>query len=552
MQEVINTWPENQRERLRAVAKNLRMPYWDWAMYPGAGQPVVPATIRDEFITVTKPSGQVTINNPLHSYSWGNSLPAEMGGGPKNNFPRTLRRPRDNPLRSDNDEVNTRIASIRVSLRDRIYGLFAARPVPSYGVVSTSQIGARPLGGNNVDSIESIHDAIHNTVGGESGGHMYYLDYSAFEPIFWLHHTNVDRLLSMYQATTQDSYVLSGRIQRPMAQWRVGDVKDANSRLEPFTKNKKGDYFTAKDAQWTRPLGYYYKHTQANNKDETYKYVNELYGPTAPRMKRSTDAYAEIEGQYQYEGRPFKSGDENYVLNVIANKYAFEGSYSIHCFIGSPKNGTDKYPTAPYPSNSTSPYPSNSTTADLTQHPDYVGNYAVLGGSHTGKLMTSGALPLTSALQGKEAAGCLPSLSREDVEPYLKEHLYYKVIGPGNVEIPANEIADLHVGVKSCPVTPAEKPDELPAFGNYVDLPECTRGKPAGEPYTHVLTELEKVEFDESPAETPEESPEEYPTGTIAFPYPEASAPAGEGECVVRQVVKYVDTDGNFLYEETS
>ena len=32
------------------------------------------------------------------------------------------------------------------------------------------------------------------------------LDYSAFDPVFWLHHTNIDRLFSIWQAIYPDRY----------------------------------------------------------------------------------------------------------------------------------------------------------------------------------------------------------------------------------------------------------------------------------------------------------------------------------------------------------
>jgi tyrosinase len=567
VQEVINEFPESQRQRLRDVARNLRIPYWDWAKYPGVGQPAVPASLRDQYVTVTKASGRVSIPNPLYGYNWGTSITTDMGGGPWDNFQQTLRRPVGNPTRSNNNEMNTRFASIRISLRDRIYGLFAARPVPSFGYVSTSQIGARPANGNNVDSFESIHDAIHVTAGGESGGHMYYLDYSAFDPIFWLHHTNVDRLLAMYQVTTPNSYIANGRIPHGMAQWNQGEEKNANSPLKPFTKNAKGDYFTSNDVKNTRTLGYFYRETANNNANDVYNAVASLYGPNAPRLKRSVEATSTP----QFEGRPFKEGDENYVLSIVANKFALPGSYSIHCFLGSPStnstNATAPYPIAnstapaPYPTGTGSPSHSGNSTDcadDFTLHPDYVGNYAVLGGTHTGdQLVTEGALPLTTALQGKEATGCLASLKREDVVPYLKAHLYYKVIGPGNVEIPANELPGLHVGVKACPVTPGENPYDMPSFGNYEKLPECTEGKPAGEPYTHELTPLEVVTpaegepYTPTEPETPSPIGSSYPTGTMAWPYP--TAPENEdGYCVSHQTIKYVDMEGNFLYEETT
>ena len=37
-------------------------------------------------------------------------------------------------------------------------------------------------------SIEDLHNSIHVAIGGNMG-HMSQLDYSAFDPVFWLHHT---------------------------------------------------------------------------------------------------------------------------------------------------------------------------------------------------------------------------------------------------------------------------------------------------------------------------------------------------------------------------
>ncbi len=39
-------------------------------------------------------------------------------------------------------------------------------------------------------SLEDVHNSIHSAVGGFMG-HMSELDYSAFDPVFWLHHTYV-------------------------------------------------------------------------------------------------------------------------------------------------------------------------------------------------------------------------------------------------------------------------------------------------------------------------------------------------------------------------
>lgn len=84
---------------------------------------------------------------------------------------------------SQNDLVAKQLDNNRLSFRNRLYNLFTA--YPNYTNFSNKAWIANGDGGN-YDSIESVHDQIHGLVG--SGGHMSIVDYSAFDPIFWLHH----------------------------------------------------------------------------------------------------------------------------------------------------------------------------------------------------------------------------------------------------------------------------------------------------------------------------------------------------------------------------
>lgn len=568
VQEVINTFPEGQRSRWQQAASTLRMPYWDWAQ--DGGSATVPTQIRDQTVTVTKPSGRVTIPNPLYSYSWGSSLPTEMGGGPWNNWPSTLRRPVANPTRSNNNEMNARFNAMRVSLRDRVFALFSSKQ--AWGAASTSQIGVRTdLSGSGVDSFESVHDAVHNTAGGESGGHMYYLDISSFDPIFWLHHTNIDRLLAMYQLIVPNTYVANGNINHGMAQWNQGEAKNSYTPLKPFTKNNRGDYYTSQDVKETRVLGYHYPETSERTYSQVARAVSQIYGAGQRTLSRRADNETYETGQYQ--GRPLKEGDYHHVLNIVANKYAMEGSYTVHCFIGKPGSNSTSNSTAPYSnsttphsiSNSTAPYTNGTSgeadydpSADYTQDPNYVGAYGVLGGqmvmNSTYPVMTSGSLPLTTCLQGKEASGELKSLHPDDVEPYLAENLYYKVVGVKG-ELNPDDIPDFHVSAKCTKVTPAASDDELPDLSApYQTLPKATENKPAGKPFTYTPTPIdialpEGDDYEEGTGQGPTASQPatSYPTGV--FPYP--TLPWEEqGYCVTKQTIEYVDQDGNFLYAE--
>jgi tyrosinase len=562
--EVIAEFPSNQQQRWRNAAATLRMPYWDWAMDPGQGQPTVPTAMRDQRVTVTKPQGRVEIANPLYSYSWGNSMPNEMGGGPWNSFPQTLRRPVSNPTRSNNNEMNARFDNMRVSLRDRVFALFSSKQ--SWGFASSSQIGVRTdLSGSGTDSFESVHDAIHNTAGGESGGHMYYLDMSAFDPLFWLHHTNIDRLLNMYQYIVPNTYVANGNIPRPMAQWNEGEPKNSYTPLKPFAKNTNGDYFTSEDVRDTRVFGYYYPETSDRSYQQVARAVSSLYGAGVRQLTKRgllkdvvsdatnivgdvvdtakdvvggvTDIVGDVvdgvtdllddatevvddlvNGVGQFLGRPLKEGDYYHVLDITADKFAMDGSYTVHCFIGNGNGNGTTNSTAPYgnstapaykPQSTGIPYPKKNTTGevledydpskDFTNDPNYVGGYGILGGMKAGggnasyPLITRGSLPLTTCLQGKEHFGYLESLKPEHVEPYLAANMYYKVIGQ-NGEIDPNTIPNFHVAAKCNKVIPASSPDELPDLSApYEVLHKATEKLPAGLPYVYHISPIDFV-----------------------------------------------------------
>jgi tyrosinase len=576
--EVIREFPGNQQQRLLNAASTLRMPFWDYARDP-AGGPVVPTLIRDQTVRVTKPQGTVTIPNPLYKYSWGNSLPSEMGGGPWNNWPETLRRPVSGPTRSNNNEMNARFTASRLSIRDRIFALFSSNP--NWGAASTAAIGVRTaLSGGGVDSIESVHDLVHSLAGGDSGGHMSYLDVAAFDPLFWLHHTNIDRLLAMLQLVTPNTYVANGNVMRPMAQWNQGEPKNAYTPLKPFTKDAAGNYYTSMDVYETRTLGYFYPDTSSNSRDQVVRSINSLYGAGVRSMSKRDD---DLSPTGQYMGRPIREGEYHTILSVVADKYALEGSYTVHCFVGKPSNSTTNS-TAPYPmtANSTisasvplgtgvagsdgeAPYDPSS---DYTQSPNYVGSYGVLGGMMAGgsnssqPLMTEGSMTLTSCLQGKLATGELKSLTPEHIESYLKENLYYKVVGV-NGEINPDSIPNFHISVKCNKAKPATSDNELPDLSApYTVLPKATEHLPAGKPFTYVPTPLDtpmpEGEGYEQPSEPSYGQPSEPSYGQPSGPGYSTPSNGSSGRpsmpweesgyCYTKQTIEYVDEAGNFLY----
>src|SRR5438105_556163 len=50
--------------------------------------------------------------------------------------------------------------------------------------------------------LEDLHDAVHGWVGGTMG----IIAWAAYDPIFWAHHTNIDRLWSLWQLSHQPAF----------------------------------------------------------------------------------------------------------------------------------------------------------------------------------------------------------------------------------------------------------------------------------------------------------------------------------------------------------
>ncbi|KAF2815433.1 Di-copper centre-containing protein [Mytilinidion resinicola] len=529
VQAVVNTAPASTKSRWQNAANTLRIPYWDWAAVPPSGEGDVPTAIRDQTVTVTGPTGTQTLKNPLYQYTF-HPPSNDLGGSPFNTWTTTIRRPyRDNDQqawRSNNGEFDSVMNSNRVSLRDRVYNLFINNA--NFAQVSTEATGTNTGNPNSHDSFESTHDSIHVISGGDTGpaggGDMYYLDLSAFDPVFWLHHANVDRQFAMWQVINPNTYVGNGIITQNNWQWNSGEMKNSYTPLKPFTKDTKGTYFTSMDIRKTTALNYYYPETNSGATASSVKSaVNTLYGPNSKSTFKRDVAGRSL----PYEGRPVRQGDHEYLLTINCHKFAFDGSYTILAFLG---NVSDANPQAWY-------------TA-----PNLIGINGVLAmkGMGNSTVPIEGCIPLTTTLQGKVATGELEDLTPYKVSHYLKQHLTWRVLRYGNVVVPADEVPGLHLAVSTCPVEPAKAADEFPTWvGTMQIMANVTAGKPAGNPWT--------------PPANPYGTPSS-PSGAPSAPYPTSSnvpwnpsVPEDEpGYCVSHQTIEYVDQDGNFLYSEKS
>ncbi|MEM7320645.1 MAG: tyrosinase family protein, partial [Pseudomonadota bacterium] len=99
------------------------------------------------------------------------------------------------------------------------------------------QTGFNPGGGDNGALESTPHNDIHVWIGG-SGGFMSNPATAAFDPIFWLHHCNIDRLWEVWRNADQ------GHVAPPSPLWRTGQtfaLHDADGAVFSFTSEEMLD-----------------------------------------------------------------------------------------------------------------------------------------------------------------------------------------------------------------------------------------------------------------------------------------------------------------------
>jgi len=165
--------------RYRSAARNVRLPYWDWATSDLQGRQ--PPQLTASTVTVRRAGTNgvpttVTLPNPLREYRFTNAnLRAQYFRNQFQSATATRRQPPSSQLTSHNmaavDSVMNQGYSSR---RSAVFGLFT---IPTFNEFSNTQ---RSLSGtpNGWNSVESIHNTVHVNVGGQ-WGHMTAVAYSA-------------------------------------------------------------------------------------------------------------------------------------------------------------------------------------------------------------------------------------------------------------------------------------------------------------------------------------------------------------------------------------
>ncbi|GAM85668.1 hypothetical protein ANO11243_036750 [Dothideomycetidae sp. 11243] len=442
----------NAGNRWTSAAANFRLPYWDWAAAPpcSACQPF-PKLVSTQFISVTTPNGQQSILNPLFRYDFHPVESNDMAYNPFASWTVTKRAPTNwnSNAVSQNNVVATQISNNRASLADRLYNLFT-----NYNNFTefSNEAWESGSGMSNADSIESVHDAIHSMTG--SNGHMTYLDYSAFDPIFWLHHTNIDRLWDMWSTVNPNTYVQQANAKGSTFTYPAGTSIDSNFGLVPWSKDGNRNLYTSNDVRSTSNFGYTYPETNGASAASVRSAVNNLYGSSnGGNSKRSL---TERDNGKKY----------HYIANIVSQKFQMNGSYAVYMFLGQPGDDASAWPT------SSSLIGTHGVAANLA---DEQGT-----GMSSMDLPITGTIPLTTTLLEKVASGELADMHPVTVEPYLQQNLQWRIAMFDGVAIPAANVPGFSVTVVTADVQPPQSDDSFPTWGQFASMANVTYGQPGG------------------------------------------------------------------------
>ncbi|EUC55888.1 tyrosinase tyrosinase: common central domain protein [Rhizoctonia solani AG-3 Rhs1AP] len=287
----------NEAEEWMDAADKLRFPFWDWTD-PQTGVEGIPNIFQEAQIKLVVPQGEDdTYDNPLAFYKLDSPVEGfdnrwqPFGGKVYRDSARAYYKEWKRTFRNPYSRVNTvdNYAGINAILKDKnserrgtwanltndVAGTFAfplnippdrvANAWDEFSNTTFQSAHQDPLDPKKITSpyvrnatpLEQSHNTVHLVVGGV--GHMVCITITqrAFDPIFFLHHCNIDRLLAFWEhiypnyvagtegylnpdGITRTSFTQSGGT---WVEKNNQEVNDA-SPLLPF-RNSKYSYWTA-------------------------------------------------------------------------------------------------------------------------------------------------------------------------------------------------------------------------------------------------------------------------------------------------------------------
>ncbi|KAL2827352.1 hypothetical protein BDW59DRAFT_171376 [Aspergillus cavernicola] len=374
VEELIPSIPDEAAKKgWKNAAQRWRLPFWDWAVpQSDTGEYGVPQIVELEQVEVVKlgRNDKEPVQNPLYKFT--NKVNGEevsvddprMGAQRlryTDNFNKCIGTSRygDPDMDSwvhgslDNAKVKDALEHPKgkhwetgVSIADNVYRILTTDYFKSYEAEYLS--------------LEMIHNNIHNWTGGaepHAMGHMSDVPVASFDPIFWLHHCNVDRLLTIWQYLNPDKWFNNPLPDHghdsdgnPLPGPPYSPDPKSTDDLPPFHINKEGKYYSSDSARYTERLGYTYPdllkpnvdHLEADLKNKYGKHISKLKAPVDDKKNLVPGIGVDIFPDYviNVEYDRFALGGEPYTVNFYLDTYNNQSKSSERCALGSFYNFT--------------------------------------------------------------------------------------------------------------------------------------------------------------------------------------------------------------------
>jgi tyrosinase len=492
------------QQRWLSAAQNLRAPYWDWA----TNSVPPPEVISSQSVNVTTPDGNTTsVPNPLYQYTFNPIDPSFPA--PYQDWQTTIRHPDDfnSPnATTDVQALTDDLSSAQSNITQNTYNLLSR--VTTWPAFSNHTPGD---GGSSSNSLEAIHDGIHGTISGQMGDPSV----AGFDPIFFLHHCNVDRMLSLWAAVNPGVWVSKGPAEGGTFTITGNASVDANTTLTPFWDTQTTYWHSSKTTS-TGILKYSYPEfnglemgIQDAVRNAIGNYFNQQYGGGAFSLLQSggptsffaqsapggaqppvqgqsgsfvTEAVSAVKTAAEDIVHPFHSRGGNphtaqkpehvkegskvlrdWTTRIHFKKYELGGSFAVLIFLGQVPNDPSQWRTAP---------------TFVGSHHAFVNSAASQCDNcrEQADLVVEGFVHLNSAIA--ERSG-LSSFDPSVVGPYLKENLHWRIQAADRSAVDISRLPSLEVTVVSTTLTHAPG-SVFPIPGDPQYHHHITYGRPGG------------------------------------------------------------------------
>jgi tyrosinase len=392
------------------------------------------------------------------------------------NFPNTMRWWSSADSNGNQSAATAALMANGPSILSLTYQLFST--VTNFTTFSCTLPGGRP---NVADNVENIHNSIHNSIGG--WGHMTFPEVAAFDPMFWLHHANVDRLFALWQALNPDSWMVPTINAYGSYYESPGTVDSSSSALAPFHADNGTTLFTSDDVRPTARFGYAYPELPDWSMNATglmyyaRQQINQLYNPfLSPSRKRLRSVplrrAVDLASAFSYitldDARRLGVNNANrqWFAKINIERFAYDTSFALYFFMGDPPEDVASWPSAPNLIGTQGQF----INADVaSMHPE---------GRPRG--MLEGQMSLTHTLVAGMDRDFIADLSPDSVVPVLQRGLQWRASSADGCEIAIPSLTGLSVSVGSRSVRPARDHSCFPTYGAVEWYGSVTQGKPGG------------------------------------------------------------------------